>query len=220
MIVNNNLTQRRYDDMLYDSRPVKFSEFISNKYNIIHSKLYNMALNEFINDWLKAKHTMVKDEEESDEQYYERCKKFINSDKNMMFSCGQFTYNVESLNEFKQYSYIYEIREDEYWKPSKIKIMTKTHNGVGNLSWTVDLTKYWNTYQRFLNKKIDTKKISLNKNLSDSELIDLNYITGIATMYSKSNDFTYTIPFEYLDENTPVSDLYSLRGHFSQNISF
>lgn len=36
--------------MLYDSRPVQFNEFMSNKYNIIHNELYNDALNKFCND--------------------------------------------------------------------------------------------------------------------------------------------------------------------------
>ena len=41
---------KSYDDMLYDSRPVQFNEFMSNKYNIIHNELYNDALNKFYND--------------------------------------------------------------------------------------------------------------------------------------------------------------------------
>lgn len=41
---------KSYDDMLYDSRPVQFNEFMSNKYNIIHNELYNDALNKFCND--------------------------------------------------------------------------------------------------------------------------------------------------------------------------
>ena len=41
---------KSYDDMLYDSRPVQFNEFMSNKYNIIHNELYNDALNKFCNE--------------------------------------------------------------------------------------------------------------------------------------------------------------------------
>lgn len=43
----------KYDDMLYDSRPVKFSDFITNKYNIIHKKLYKYALSRYITDFIK-----------------------------------------------------------------------------------------------------------------------------------------------------------------------
>jgi hypothetical protein len=37
----------RYDDMLYDSRPTKFDEFINDKYNKVHLELYNDALEKY-----------------------------------------------------------------------------------------------------------------------------------------------------------------------------
>ena len=37
----------RYDDMLYDSRPVAFNEFMSDKYNKVHTELYNNALKKY-----------------------------------------------------------------------------------------------------------------------------------------------------------------------------
>ena len=46
----NTLTSavHRYDDMLYDSRPVSLHEFLSDKYNAVHEELYNNALNKYI----------------------------------------------------------------------------------------------------------------------------------------------------------------------------
>ena len=44
---------QRYDDMLYDTRPVKFADFISNKYNIVHRKIYLYALNKFIKTYIQ-----------------------------------------------------------------------------------------------------------------------------------------------------------------------
>lgn len=38
----------RYDDMLYETRPVSLNEFLSNKYNNVHNELYNSALNKYI----------------------------------------------------------------------------------------------------------------------------------------------------------------------------
>ena len=37
-----------YNDVIYDSRPVKLDDFISNKYNIVHNELYNDGLNKFL----------------------------------------------------------------------------------------------------------------------------------------------------------------------------
>lgn len=36
--------------MIYETRPVKYSEFVSNKYNDIHAQLYNDALSNFLKD--------------------------------------------------------------------------------------------------------------------------------------------------------------------------
>ena len=36
-----------YNNLLYESRPVKFKDFIDNKYNIVHQQLYEDALHNF-----------------------------------------------------------------------------------------------------------------------------------------------------------------------------
>ena len=38
----------RYDNMLYESRPVSLNEFLNNKYNEVHNELFNDALNKYI----------------------------------------------------------------------------------------------------------------------------------------------------------------------------
>ena len=37
-----------YNEMLYDSGPVSINEYISEKYNIVHNKLYNDALEKYL----------------------------------------------------------------------------------------------------------------------------------------------------------------------------
>lgn len=218
MIVNTNLIKKRYDEMLYDSRPVKFSEYMTNKYNIIHNKLYINALNAFINDWLNAKRTQKRKPDESYEDYIQRCENFIKKNPNMKYCCGKVIFNVDNINDFKKYSSIFEIMPDEYWKSSKIKIITKGNASVfsvsNNLTWEVDLSKYWNQYQKFSDKNLDIIKYE-KETYNDAAVINLNYIKGIATLYSKNNDYAFNVPFEYLDENTPVSEQYMLNSQFS-----
>ena len=49
--MNSNLNViKTYDDMLYDSRPASFNEFINDKYNNVHNELYNDALNKYYDD--------------------------------------------------------------------------------------------------------------------------------------------------------------------------
>lgn len=39
-----------YNDLIYSTRPAKFSDYMSNKYNIVHEQLYRDALNKYIED--------------------------------------------------------------------------------------------------------------------------------------------------------------------------
>lgn len=41
---------KTYDDMLYDSRPTSFNEFINDKYNNVHNELYNNALSKYFDN--------------------------------------------------------------------------------------------------------------------------------------------------------------------------
>lgn len=50
-----NESLKKYDDMLYDNRPVKFTEFITNKYNDIHKELYEDALDKLIEHLISTK---------------------------------------------------------------------------------------------------------------------------------------------------------------------
>ena len=47
-MTNNSNIITRYDDMLYENRPVSLNEFLSNKLNNVHDELYNSALNKYI----------------------------------------------------------------------------------------------------------------------------------------------------------------------------
>ena len=138
----------------------------------------------------------------------------------MKYSCCKIIFPVNNIEDFKKYSYIYEIMPNEYYQSCHIKIMTKHHLNICNLHWEVDLTEYWNKYQEKINNTIYTKKIDINNNFNDVQIIGLDYIKGVAKLYSKSNDKSYNIPFEYLDENTPVAPEYLLTNHFSSNIAF
>lgn len=44
--VGNIVTE--YNDLMYDSRPVKFEEFMTDKYNKVHNELYNDALSKYL----------------------------------------------------------------------------------------------------------------------------------------------------------------------------
>lgn len=42
-----------YNDLIYESGPVKFSDYVSNKYNIVHNMLYKNALHNYFHTYIK-----------------------------------------------------------------------------------------------------------------------------------------------------------------------
>lgn len=215
MLINKSST-KHYNDMLYDSRPVKFSEYMTNKYNILHSRIYQNSLDAFIKDWIRNKHIMKneRDKYATDELYDKACENFVRKNPNMKYTCGKFIFSPTTVDDFKRHSFIYEIMPSEYWQPSKIKIVTKyISNESPNLTWEVDLLPYWNTYQSKSLKNIDSKKLT-TETYSDAKLTNLDYLRGKATMYSKNADIEYEIDFDYLNDNVDIDDNYSLTNTF------
>lgn len=43
----------KYDDLIYESGPTKFSDYVSDKYNIVHNELYEYALNKYLLTYIK-----------------------------------------------------------------------------------------------------------------------------------------------------------------------
>jgi len=234
-MIINSFVNKKYNDMLYDTKPVKFSDFISNKYNIVHKQLYNLALSKYIKEWLKVKklleenyilseylennnghfESMFDEEYQNKKAHYMHNLSFINKykddkiyiDKNQ----DKFIYNVNSYDDFIGNAIIVEIPNKEYWQPSKCLIMTKFISVQSPaLKWEVDLSKYWNYYPRKKEKEIENIKLS-QENILDSEIIDLNYVKGKAKLYSETLDKEYELDFDYLNgETNKISENYLL----------
>ena len=111
---------------------------------------------------------------------------------------------------YKRYHKIIEIKQSEYWMPSSIFIINKISPFTKTI---VDLSKYWNMIQHNENSNINDIKIT-NENIQDSELIELNYVSGKAKLQSRTENIIYEVPFKYLDENINVSDDMILSNSF------
>lgn len=88
---------KRYNDMLSSSRPMKFDEFMNDKYNIVHKQIYDKAIDTLIE-------YIVRSEDLYDE-YGEPM----------------------SPSEFKRRNKCIEIKEDEYWKSPRVMIIRKQY---------------------------------------------------------------------------------------------
>lgn len=222
---------KNYNDMAYASRLVKFSDFMSNKYNIVHKKLFNMALNKYIKEWLKVKHMLIEievikheiasssefDKIEKLNKKLSKYKYYVNKHKkDKKYIDGKYIYDVNSIEEFKNNCIIFEIKNDEYWKPSICKITTKFRNKLNpNLSWQVDLSPYWNNYQAYTNNEFINTKLS-DESFKDAKIVDINYVQGKAKLYSENIDREIEVDFDYINgHNIEVDEELKLKNTFS-----
>lgn len=196
-----NTTIKSYDNMIYDSRPVKFSEFINDKYNNIHRELFVDALDAAI------------------ESYIEYCKEYHVDSR----------YSYSSISEFKRKVNIIEIKNTEYWMPSYViwrtksfpyRVISMIESGkTGKFSTKhtrgkMLLAPWWNMYQKFDEKSIDAIELG-GEDVKDYKVIYLNYVQGIATLRSKMTDKEIQVPFEYLNDKTEVDEEMTLTNTFT-----
>lgn len=343
MITTNNSNKiKNYNSLLYDNGPVKFSDYIVNKYNNIHNQLYNYALELYFKDYVKTEiltsaviydlfmlfkdskykiNNIISTYNENIELYtnlsvslnkmninnekilnilfeitntkIEFIKKHI-TDKNLIYinkltdinniyilyknkmysisansiykdeinlekdiiwynknenddtkiglsSTGKYYIDILNINnffyfedklkdiinkkssEFNDILYIYlknefnkyhkyiEIKNTEYWKSSKVIIIGLKRPFTKNI---VDLENYWNYYQKKENKKTDSYKINSKDNNYDSELKYIDYVRGKAIMETKEDGQEFEVDFDYLNEDTKISEEYSLDNLF------
>ena len=111
-------------------------------------------------------------------------------------------FSLLTIKQYKEDHKIIELKNEEYWQPSSIIIIS---NNMPYTKETIDLTKYWNNSQSNNNYDISNIKIT-NENMNDIEICNINYVNGTADIISRSNDITYNVPFEYINENIKVSD--------------
>lgn len=114
---------------------------------------------------------------------------------------------LEKIREYALYLYkldhkIIEFKNSEYWMPSSILIISKIFPYSKKI---VKLHKYWNNIQSLNDLNISDIKLT-NYPINDAELLELNYVKGIAKMRSKLDDMEFEVPFGYLNENVSVSD--------------
>lgn len=134
--------------------------------------------------------------------------KLLNDEENINVLTNKYIDEICKL--YKRYHKFVEIKNSEYWMPSSIFIISKIAPFTKE---TVNLDKYWNTIQS--NNMYELKDLKITKeNILDSEIIEINYVSGKAKLQSRSTDIIYEVPFKYLDENTNVSDELILSNSF------
>lgn len=204
--LNNNIV-KNYNKLLYNSGPVSFNDYIDNKYNIIHEKLYNNALNLYISENFRE---------------YDKYKgnRFSND------------YSLKIAYVFKDYKFI-EIKKEEYYEPSYvIQINTNVNysylytsyitsynlnfSGLENQIQKIDLTPYWNNYQKDIKENKDYNKLNINpETLKTAKIIYINYFTGKIKMKSRYTEEEFEIDFNTYNDTLELDEDMKLTKTFT-----
>jgi len=108
---------------------------------------------------------------------------------------------------------IIEKPQDEYYKPSSIIIYQNTYPHYKKI---IDLSPYWSNYNDHSDIKIEDIKIK-GEPINDSQIEDINYVTGNIKIYSKMHDLVYNINNKYINADTNINDEL-INQTFFQNI--
>jgi len=110
-----------------------------------------------------------------------------------------------------------EIKQDEYFKPSKVIIKNLSYPFTAT---TYDLDKYWDNYE-FLEEYKDLSEYWIDEeSTKDAELIYIDYIKGKGKFKSKYTQKEFWVDFNYINENTRLNkDNFSLTNTFSYKLN-
>ena len=175
-VISNKII--KYDSLFYNSSPVKYSDFVIDKYNNVHSQLYNHALNELLKSLCEENNTTIED--------------------------------------FSKTHVFVEIKQKEYWLPSKVIIKEVVHPYKIE---KYDLTEYWNTYL-IGDEYRDMDKVLFDEDtLKDCEIIYIDYVSGKAKFRSKFTGKEFWKDFKYINEKTRINkDSTTLKNTFTYKL--
>lgn len=223
-----------YNNNIYKSHPVNFTDYISNKYNIIHDQLFNDALYKAWKSFIESLQSSIITID--DNSYYlinPRVNKDLSlSDHQNNNTQSYYKLNAELISTFEDFRNninIIEIKPSEYWmsasviwKLKKYPFITISPLGKYNNSknfWIfkrrgmLDLSYWWNVeYNNFSDNTQD-----INPNY---EITYLNYITGKAKLYNRQEDKEIEIDFNKITGNMKVSEEYSLDNTFISKLQY
>ena len=106
------------------------------------------------------------------------------------------------LSLYKSNHKVIEIKNDEYWMPSSIIIISNVSPYTKKVE---SLEKYWNNIQSKDDLNVSDIKLT-DYDINDAEIIDINYVSGKAQLRSKLNDMKFEVPFEYINKNLDVNE--------------
>lgn len=184
----------QFNDIFYGSGPVKAMDTVSNRYNIIHEKLYNEALEDFLNNYQWT----------------------VNQDGTMTLEEG--TGGLDAPDSIWKYCKFSEIPDSEYWQPSDVQITYMNPTSTQGLKFNqirIDLTEFWNNEYIKKNMLKDHSDLYLRDDtLRDAQIVYTDYVRGKVVMKSRYTGEEFEVDFDYVNGNTRISPEATLEDTF------
>lgn len=189
--MGNNLyiQNKKYDEFMTADGPVKFYDYVNDKHEIIHQELYNEAMHEMFDDLLK--YEFIHCEYTTDEDVQDV----------QLFNENEIK-DVKTYDDFIENNFITEIKENDYFKPSKVIICSKS---FPYKKITVDLTPYWNDYQ-YITKYKDINDLFIDEDsVTDAEIIYVDHVNCMVKMKSRLTGKEFWVSSEYVNRDTTMN---------------
>jgi hypothetical protein len=206
---------KNYSNVIFNSGPVQTADYVNNRYDIVHDKLYKNALNLLIIDIAK---TDYHNKMFTIDTSRLSAQPVISKDDRLdavSTSTPSSKYIENYIESFKKTHKFIEIKNNEYFKPSSVLCISSIFPFERK---KFDLTKYWNQTTRKRNNK-DISLLQLEEDtIKYAELIYIDYVQGKCKFKSKLNGEEFWVTFDYINDETKVSELYSLKNTFSYKV--
>ena len=192
--MKNSIDLKRYDKLIYKSSVNDTSKYISEKLDNVHNELFMAALEKAFNI-MKL------------EQNYksEICEAFGLEHADDI--------NSITIDEFLKEYKMKEIKNDEYFKPSKVIFKRKRFPYD---KYEINLSQTWNDFQyTIINKSFKEKLFDLD-NTNNLKVIYIDYVNGKSKLRDKITGNEYWIDNNYLNGEVELDDSFTLDNTFCE----
>lgn len=189
--MKNDIDIKRYDRLIYKSSLSDVTQYVNEKLDKVHNELFMSALEKAFNI-MKMTY--------SDEI----CEDF-----------GLSNANDITLEEFLKEYKMKEIRDDEYFKPSKVIFKRKRFPYD---KYEVDLSQTWDGFQYTTIQKSSKDKLTDLDNINGLKVVYIDYVNGRSKLRDKMTGNEYWIDNSYLDGDVELDDSFTLDNTFYKKL--
>lgn len=208
-----------YNNLVNYKRISTYKDMISNHYDEIHNKLFELSNKAAYESFIEAY---------SADDYFDN-DELNNRQKNIMRLVKSGL--IDTYDKFKKYVNIIEVKNLDYDLPSSVIWRTKTYPFIilsvsestiklkpkdfwKGSQGTMSLSAWWiPSINQLKNKNVIN---NFSKNISGYEITYIDYVRDKVTLYNKLNDSRMNVQLNDINSDTPLSEEYALENRFTK----